>query len=278
MHNAINFDDISSGNSYGLNWTGSTDWAKIYYKVESSDKGTLVLDIGDDANASIAFAQNGTIKSRIDSNGNFSGNAATATNATNATNDSAGSNISSTYLKKTGGTITGDILIGTDGAGGKLNGSATNGGKNSILIGDDAWLGDCNVDGTIALKASNSTTTAGIYFYGSNDTFLGNISNGHASADLALSGGTMTGAINMASDLYASGSSSGGAINMKNSDIVGANAIVFGDNAERGEGLIFYNSNGRYDSIRMEGGRLKITTNSTNYGCSDGAEWELWVS
>jgi len=41
-------------------------------------------------------------------------------------------------------TFTGNLLIGASGAGGLLNGAATNGGINSIKIGDDVWLGDCN--------------------------------------------------------------------------------------------------------------------------------------
>lgn len=67
-------------------------------------------------------------------------------------------------------------------------------------------------------------------------------------------------------------------INMANSDIVGANAIVFNDNAEAGEGLIFSNdAKSSFDSIRMEGGELKITTGSSNSSCKDGHSYSISV-
>ena len=89
MTGDITFTGVTStsypATSCKLYWTGSTDWAKIYYRVDSSDAGRLVLDLGDDTNTRIDFAYNGTTKSYIDTSGNFSGNAATATTATNAT-------------------------------------------------------------------------------------------------------------------------------------------------------------------------------------------------
>lgn len=67
-------------------------------------------------------------------------------------------------------------------------------------------------------------------------------------------------------------------INMANSDIVGANAIVFNDNAEAGDGLIFSNdAKSSFDSIRMEGGELKITTGSSNSSCKDGHSYSISV-
>ena len=69
-------------------------------------------------------------------------------------------------------TFTGNVYIGS---GGRLNGSATNGGMNSILIGDDCWLGDCNNGGIIAVKGNNSNSQAGFFFYGSNGTDLGHL-------------------------------------------------------------------------------------------------------
>ena len=89
MTGDITFTAVTStsypATSCKLYWTGSTDWAKIYYRVDSSDAGRLVLDLGDDTNTRIDFAYNGTTKSYIDTSGNFSGNAATSTTATNAT-------------------------------------------------------------------------------------------------------------------------------------------------------------------------------------------------
>lgn len=88
MTGDINFTGVSStsypARSNQIYFSGSTDWAKIYYRVDSSDAGRLVLDLGDDTNTRIDFAYNGTTKSYIDTSGNFSGNAATSTTATNA--------------------------------------------------------------------------------------------------------------------------------------------------------------------------------------------------
>ena len=68
-------------------------------------------------------------------------------------------------------TITGTKSWGTSGAGGQLNGSATNGGINSIRIGDDVWLGDCNAGGIMGMKSTGSN--CGFYFYNSGGTQIG---------------------------------------------------------------------------------------------------------
>ncbi len=61
MSGSINFDNVEAGSqSAGLYWTGSTDYAKIFYYVPNADEGHLVLDIGDDDNASVIFCRNGT--------------------------------------------------------------------------------------------------------------------------------------------------------------------------------------------------------------------------
>ena len=81
----LSFSEVTSttypANSNRLIWHGSTDRAEIYYRVEEADKGTLIFNLKDDTNASIGFAYNDTIKSRIDASGNFSGNAETASKA-----------------------------------------------------------------------------------------------------------------------------------------------------------------------------------------------------
>ena len=41
--------------SQGLSWSGSSDNAKIYYEVQASDKGMLVVESGDDTNAGVIF-------------------------------------------------------------------------------------------------------------------------------------------------------------------------------------------------------------------------------
>ena len=99
-----------------------------------------------------------------------------ADSAGKATQDGSGNTITSKYVTvDTAQTITGNKSWGSSGAGGRLNGSATNGGMNSILIGDDCWMGDCNNSGIIALKSNNGTTQTGFFFFGSNGTDLGHL-------------------------------------------------------------------------------------------------------
>lgn len=87
MTGDLKFTDVTSttypavGNK--ITWNGSTDGVDLYYQVDASDKGRLMLNTRDDSDCVIAFANSGTIKSTIDNNGNFSGNAATATTASN---------------------------------------------------------------------------------------------------------------------------------------------------------------------------------------------------
>lgn len=69
---------------------------------------------------------------------------------------------------------------------GYINGAATNGGINMILAGDDVWLGDCNIGGTLGLK-SNNTSDAGISFYGSDGSSKGRLyynGTGHSTVGL----------------------------------------------------------------------------------------------
>lgn len=100
---------------------------------------------------------------------NITGNAATATKATQ---DGSGNVITSKYVTvDTAQTITGGKSFGTNGAGCYINGAGTNGGLNSILIGDDVWLGDCNASGIMGMKSTGSN--CGFYFYNSGGTQIG---------------------------------------------------------------------------------------------------------
>lgn len=89
MTGNITFSDVTSttypAKSSMLRWNGGTDGADIYYQVDASDKGRLVLNTRDDSDCIIMFANNGTSKSTIDNSGNFSGKAATAGTADKAT-------------------------------------------------------------------------------------------------------------------------------------------------------------------------------------------------
>ena len=75
----ITFSEVTSttypANSSKITWNGSTDGADIYYRVTASDKGQLVLNLRDDADATIGIALNGSVKATFDTNGYYSGKA-----------------------------------------------------------------------------------------------------------------------------------------------------------------------------------------------------------
>ena len=79
MTGNITFGEVTStsypANSSKITWSGSTDGADIYYRVTASDKGQLVLNLRDDADATIGIALNGTVKTTFDTNGYYSGKA-----------------------------------------------------------------------------------------------------------------------------------------------------------------------------------------------------------
>lgn len=97
MTGNIKFADVTSttypAKSAMLTWNGSTDGVDIYYQVDASDKGRLVLNTRDDSDCIIAFANKGTIISTINNSGNFSGKASTAGNADTATKLATGRSI-----------------------------------------------------------------------------------------------------------------------------------------------------------------------------------------
>ena len=69
--------------------------------------------------------------------------------------------------------FTGTKSWGASGAGGQLNGGATNGGINSIRVGDDVWLGDCNAGGIMGMKSTGAN--CGFYMYNSSGTQIGQL-------------------------------------------------------------------------------------------------------
>ena len=78
---------------------------------------------------------------------------------------------------------------------------------------------------------------------------------------LALSGGTMTGVLSLASNRYSKESDY--ALNLNNSDIVGVNSICTADlSDEWGEGFQFKRSNGNWDSFRAADGTFYFAANS----------------
>lgn len=57
-------------NSNGLYWSGSSDWARIFYRVSASDTGNLVVQLGDDTNCNFIVENSaGTVYSTISSQG-----------------------------------------------------------------------------------------------------------------------------------------------------------------------------------------------------------------
>lgn len=82
---------------------------------------------------------------------------------------------------------------------------------------------------------------------------------------LPLSGGTLTGALSLASGLYAEGDTLDAtqyALDMNNSNIIGANGIYMNDASDGiTEGIHFYRSSTAYDSIWAANGKLYFTPN-----------------
>ena len=82
MTGDISFATISPSSypaaSKGIKWGGGTDAIDMYYNLRASDAGELIINMRDDANVRTSFAYNGTVKSYIDTNGTYNGNATTS--------------------------------------------------------------------------------------------------------------------------------------------------------------------------------------------------------
>lgn len=87
--------------------------------------------------------------------------------------------VGNNYLPLTGGTLTGNLTIGNV----TIYSTGSNGGINSILIGDYAYIGDGNMAGGIGIKAKNSNVQAGIKFFTNEDKSCGELL---ARADMSL--------------------------------------------------------------------------------------------
>lgn len=117
-----------------------------------------------------------------DASGNvtLNGNAATVTNGvyTNTNQTITGNK-----------TFTGNILIGQNGAGGIIYGNATNGGCNSIMVGDDVTLGDVNASGIMGMKSS-AGNNVGLKFLKANGTSIGQLQSTNGTLQWFNSSGT----------------------------------------------------------------------------------------
>ena len=122
-------------------------------------------------NLTVNGTTNGTFKGNLTGNvtGNLSGN---ASSSTKATQDASGNNIESTYLKKAGGTITGNLTVNGTTTGtfsGNLSGNATSSTKAT-----QDGSGN-NIESTY-LKKSGGTVTGNLTVNGTtNGTFKGNL-------------------------------------------------------------------------------------------------------
>ena len=188
--------------------TSSLLW---YYNYLYRIRGCASIDSSTDGSKQITIpSKSGTmaLTSDIPTNTNQLTNGAgyitssgSCASATKATKDGNGDTISSTYLKKSGGNMSGNLGIGSNSAGGYLNGSATNGGCNSIMIGDDVWLGDVNDGGIMGMKSTGNT--CGFRFLNSSGTAIGTLAS--AGGTLQFNGNNVIHAGNIGS--YKSGSS-----------------------------------------------------------------------
>jgi hypothetical protein len=91
---------------------------------------------------------------------------------------------------------------------------------------------------------------------------LGAAASSHTHSYLPLSGGTMTGVLNLKGSMYTDARD--GALNLNNSDIFGVNSILFSDNCDSaGEGLQWYRGSDTVDSMWDNNGTFYWTPNRT---------------
>ena len=115
-HFDVNKGEFNFIHSYEVSNTTTTDKLTSYECYKTIEDAAI--ELYGKAYSIITSPNNGTnTPGKISFNGDLTGNAATATNATNATNatkatqDSDGNVINTTYLKKAGDTMTGDLTI-----------------------------------------------------------------------------------------------------------------------------------------------------------------------
>ena len=167
MTGNITFAEVTStsypANSSKITWNGSTDGADIYYRVTASDKGQLVLNLRDDADATIGIALNGSVKTTFDTNGYYSGKANQANSLATARK------IGKASFNGTANIALSDIM-------GRAT-TSTSGSANKnkytkfarIDISSGAYTNCC---GKLSIVSSESNRVQGIldYYFRTNDT------------------------------------------------------------------------------------------------------------
>jgi len=192
--------------TYGAATAGTTDtWGLVpvigasdgvmevgkYIDFHTTDKNTANYDVRIQA-ATSGLTISGTTTGTF--SGNLTGN---ATTATKATQDADGNTISSTYLKKSGDTMTGDLNIRKNSAwtlslssdlDSGMHGLKSSGyGRNDdglVWTGDETWLVYRDANGNVILNGNAYSATKATQDADGNTI---------SSTYLKLSGGTMTG-------------------------------------------------------------------------------------
>ena len=274
-------------NSAGLYWNGSSDTARIFYRVTASDSGHLIIQMGDATDETVVVENSsGTVYAKIGNGGvtanNFYGN---ATTATKATQDSSGNTITSTYLKRSGGTMTGTLEMQPGGSsveGGEIHlcASASANTVNGIVLdnysGTFRVFGIASADGTtktgtgtaLVIDPYAKTITGGYTITGTlNGTATKATQDGNgatiSSTYLKLSGGTMTGKLNLLGGQYNYHSDTASyCLNCGNSDIVQVNSIYTADVSDgMSEGIHFYRDGSKWDTMTANSGTFYFASN-----------------
>lgn len=120
--------------------------------------------------------------------------------------------LTNTYLPLAGGTMTGSVTCTTSGANLKwgnitLYGGGSNDGNNSILIGDDVTIGDCNAGGCFGMKSTGNN--AGFKFFNSSGNSIGGLQSTNGTLQWINSSGTAYNVMPQTDDLSSSLSVSG---------------------------------------------------------------------
>lgn len=149
------------------NNAANTQQRKIAYYAQIVQGASNLFPVANNANAilslnvhdysythQLGFSSDGNIYHRRRNGGTWETSWKTILNSSNYTNF-----LDSVYLKKSGGTMTG----------------ALNFANNTWnKVGDDAYMGNCNVAGMIGIKGSNAATP-GFAMYNNNGTLLGKL-------------------------------------------------------------------------------------------------------
>lgn len=157
-------------------------------------------------------------------------------------------NHDNTYLKLTGGTVDGKLIV-----------LGTAASESFMVRGIQGSDGNGN-NGDLYLNYNNNNA---VYVNGANKVYhqgfkptaadIGASATGHThDGYLSIAGGTLTGALTLPADKYFNNDVHG--INMNNSDIIGANTIIFKDESDGNEGLMW-----------PKAGKLGSSTNPADY-------------